>query len=238
MDDDTPSHDLGLFILDNHTISNSNATTLALPSSTLDPEARGRKRRRDPFGDFALARPLRDSSTLRGRGRHRSPMWMHLLPPRCGSSSTRIASTANSRQHAAAGKVVMQGESSQSALAASVTASASSLSDKNDRNNNNNNNKMRVLGVVFLRPDEHMQSQPIQHQQRRRRSQSPSRSQSPMRDWSKTGTAVLARGRRARRRRTASRSRRHELGDEYAVLGEVGAEAAVAAAVRSGGSLG
>lgn len=48
------------------------------PQSTLlspDPEARGRQRRRDPLHPYALPRthnPSRESSTLRGRCRHRS----------------------------------------------------------------------------------------------------------------------------------------------------------------------
>lgn len=62
--------------------------------SSPDPEARGRKRRRDPLNIFSLPRhkPSGESSTLRGRCRHRSASRMHLV-----STSTTAAHTTSQR---------------------------------------------------------------------------------------------------------------------------------------------
>lgn len=66
------------------------------PQSTAspDPEARGRKRRRDPLNPFSLPRhkPSGESSTLRGRCRHRSlSRGRHLVP----TSTTTTAAVAH-----------------------------------------------------------------------------------------------------------------------------------------------
>lgn len=61
--------------------------------SPTDPEARGRRRRRDPIPVYTtLHRPSVESSTLRGRGRYRSPSCVNLIPlsaSRAGSPRAR-----------------------------------------------------------------------------------------------------------------------------------------------------
>lgn len=70
------------------------------PQSTAspDPEARGRKRRRDPLTNnpFSLPRhkPSGESSTLRGRCRHRSASRMHLVVSTMSSSTSTTATAA------------------------------------------------------------------------------------------------------------------------------------------------
>lgn len=70
------------------------------PQSTAspDPEARGRKRRRDPLNNspFSLPRhrPSGESSTLRGRCRHRSASRMHLVVSTISSSSGTTTTNA------------------------------------------------------------------------------------------------------------------------------------------------
>lgn len=85
------------------------------PHSTAspDPEARGRKRRRDPLNNpFSLPRhkPSGESSTLRGRCRHRSASRMHLVVSTLGSSTTSTASNAAVAAAAAAAANVVSPE--------------------------------------------------------------------------------------------------------------------------------
>lgn len=64
-------------------------------TSSPDPEVRGRKRRRDPLNPFSLPRhkPSAESSTLRGRCRHRSASRMHMV------STLTAASAAHTTSH-------------------------------------------------------------------------------------------------------------------------------------------
>ncbi|CAN8102179.1 unnamed protein product [Discula destructiva] len=61
-----------------------------------DPEARGRQRRRDPLNLFAIPRhnPSRESSTLRGRCRHRSTSRMNLV-----TLTSTTAASQHGRSH-------------------------------------------------------------------------------------------------------------------------------------------
>lgn len=64
-----------------------------------DPEARGRKRRRDPI-HVTFSRPQHNpsaGSTLRGRGRHRSPSRL-AIASRTNSRGTRDASPSTSKR--------------------------------------------------------------------------------------------------------------------------------------------
>lgn len=84
------------------------------PQSTTspDPEARGRKRRRDPLTNnnpFSLPRHKHsgESSTLRGRCRHRSASRMHLVMSTMSGSSNSSSSAATITTAAAGGANVV-----------------------------------------------------------------------------------------------------------------------------------
>lgn len=100
--------------------------------SPTDPEARGRRRRRDPVPVCTtLYRPQHmESSTLRGRGRRRSPSCMNNLMP---LSASRAASPRAVRRHQEA-----------------TTTGAAGAEDVKKR---------RVFGAVLLRPENHRRSQ-------------------------------------------------------------------------------
>lgn len=99
-------------------------------TASPDPEARGRKRRRDPLNLFSLPRhkPSGESSTLRGRCRYRSPSRMHLV----STSATATVAAAHTTAH-------RKGRD------------RPELSPAPE--------KRRLVGVVVLRPENHRRSQ-------------------------------------------------------------------------------
>lgn len=151
--------------------------------SPTDPEARGRRRRRDPVPVYTtLHRPQHpaESSTLRGRRRYRSLSCMNNDNNFLSLSASRAASPRAVRHNH---------HHHHHETTTTVVAEDDVLT------------KRRVLSTVFLRPENH------------RRSQSPSRSRSPVPEKSQkkaqaifsSSSSIAAR----RRQRTQSRSRPH-----------------------------
>ncbi|KAJ4390046.1 hypothetical protein N0V93_007519 [Gnomoniopsis smithogilvyi] len=72
-------------------------TTDPQSTESPDPETRGRKRRRDPLNPFSLPRhkPSAESSTLRGRCRHRSTSRMHLVTTMTAATAAAAHTTSH-----------------------------------------------------------------------------------------------------------------------------------------------
>lgn len=84
MDQITLSTNFELYTPDpQSTTTTTSTSTTTRPVSSPDPEARGRKRRRDPLNLSSLQRQHNtaraESSTLRGRCRHRSPSRLAIM---------------------------------------------------------------------------------------------------------------------------------------------------------------
>lgn len=156
--------------------------------SSPDPEARGRRRRRDPLSHhFARPPRARQSSALRGRGRHRSPSRLSLAGcvSRAGSSS---------RQHPGG---------DHSPITAGAAAVGSPMSSPTAENR-------RYLGVLATMPENHRRSRSPS------RSRSPGRGGGA--GMGKGAAEVLLPYvmSQRRRQRTQSRSRRHGLEEAFA----------------------
>lgn len=162
--------------------------------ASSDPEAfRGRKRRRDPL-TFTLQRPQpsRESSTLRGRGRYRSPSRVALLTI---SNNTHLVSTLSSR-------------------------AVSGASRASSRGRDASPEKRHVMHHHQHHPHHHATLSVTLEGGGHRRSPSPSRSRSP--GATALLAVVGAREQRRRRQRTSSRSRRHGLEGPFATRREMG----------------
>lgn len=114
--------------VDFHVVSEPHPTCL----SPTDPEARGRRRRRDPVPVYtALHRPQHvEASTLRGRGRCRSLSSQNVIRL---SASSRATSPRRARHLHHKQEAAMSAE--------------------------DGSKKRRLLGVLLLRPENHRRSQ-------------------------------------------------------------------------------